>query len=701
MEAKYTEIIKKYFEGRRLRFVIFYIITVAILYAYSLVSKGYYSEVILFENSILEFFILSIMYLISFIVLKKKAYMIPFVIILLYSVLDLASLIYNRNLDYTYLFHIPLLIESLVQSKGLLVYGVIFFIISLVLVLLYKYSFVKKILLAYTLIVLFFIILVTPSFLISPYFIIVFEKYAFEKKEFWSDDKIYYDYEKTGRISSFLYEGLIKSNNKLKIKHYKVKQSKDLETIVSSLKSKIQKRDVYIIGLESFFIPQRLANVKLNKEIPQIKNASTHRSPIYGGGTIQSEFEILCGVPALQKFSAFELTEFKGNPTNCLPTILAKLGYSTIFTNTFKPQPSFEATKSLGFSDVNFPREYFKNKKTYLSNDKISQGEYAIYDDDLYAQNNKYIRKEYRNKPVFNYMFSVWGHAFHEITSPKRPEIINVLNKKELNLSDHTQRAINQQYYRINSIKKYLKNINTISPNALVIFYSDHLPVLDNKDKYKLYGLKGGMFDNFLLIMDKGEIIKYDKVNLYAVMDIILDRLSSGWYCKNKPCKTKEIYADRYKHRDEYYSIMIPPMIKPGFSSLTPLKIKQKYYFDTTSMIFEGFSSSEEKHRWTNKFKSSISFKYIPKKNTNTVIVLDIGTLGKQNISISLNGKLMLKNKDLQGDKLVHLIPKNAYFNESNINTISFHLPNARQASDKDLRILAIKFKSLIIKETQ
>ncbi len=680
-----------------MKFALFYIITAILIYGYTLLSKGYYSGINLLENSPLEFLLLTIIYTLSYLVLRKKAYIIPFIIISFYLVLDFASLVYNRNLDFTYLSHVPLLVEALIQSKGSLAYAAFFLINSMSIYLTYKYQIVKKILLTYTIIILSLTLLLSPIFPISSYFIVLFQKLAFEKKEFWSDDKTYYDYQKTGRINSFIYEGLVKSQNRLKVKHHKVNQEEDLNTIVSSLKSKIQKRDIYIIGLESFFSPERLTNLKLNKEIPKIKNASRHRAPIYGGGTIQSEFEVLCGVPALQKFSAFELTEFKGSSTNCLPTILSKMGYSTIFTNTFKPQPSYEALKSLGFSDINYPKEYFENKTSYLSNDKISQGEYAIYDDDLYKQNNDYIEKTYPNKPILNYMFSVWGHAFHEMKNPKRPQEITVLNIEELNLSDHTQRAINQQFYRMKSIKKYLKNIQKISPNALVILYSDHLPVLDNKDSYKTYGLEGGMFDNFLLIMDKGSIVKYDKVNLYAVMDIVLDRLSSGWYCKNNACKTKEIYEDRYNHIDEYYNIMIPAMSKIGFSSLRA--VKEKEYFDTTNMIFEGFSSAESSHRWTNRFKSSISFKYIKTTDKTTTIVLDIDTLGTQNISIFLNGNLMLKNKEIRGDKLIHLMPKNSYFNDSNINTISFSLPNAKRASAKDSRILAIKFKSLSIEE--
>jgi len=676
------------------KFTIYYIFTAIIIQLYSLVSKGYYSDFSLFENSVVEYIILTVLYFISFIILDKKKFLIPFIIISIYAILDTVSLIYNRNLDYSYLSNIPLLYDAILHSKGSIVYIILFIILSIILFLIYKFILIRKLLFIYFLIGVFFVCLVTSK-LFSDYFIILNEKYATYEKKFWSNDKLYLDAKKTGRLSSFLYDGIIKSKNMEKAKQFQVNQPKELKKIVANLKDKIQKRDLYIVGLESFFIPQRLTNLKLNQKIPIIKNASKHRSSIFGGGTIQSEFEVLCGVPAIQKFSAFELTEFKGASTNCLPTILKELGYSTIFTNSFKPQPSISAASGLGFTDINFPIEYMPNTKTYLTNKNISKGEYAIFDNDLFTQNSNYIKENYQNKPILNYMFSVWGHAFHEMTDPNRLQIIKVINKDKLNLSDHTQRAINQQFYRIKAIKKYLEHIKKVSPDALVVLYSDHLPVLDNKDSYKTYGLKDGLFDNFLLIMDRGKIIKYDKVNLYVVMDIILDRLTDGWYCKNNSCKLDETYDKRYNHIDDYYKIMIPAMKKPSIDSLSVIKLNKSYFFNSYKLHFDGFSDAEEEFRWTSDIKSTISFKYTLTDNNINNLSLNIGTLGKQNITIYLNDNIILNNKNINGDTILNLKLNKSFFSKTGINKIKFKMPNARKAGNGDSRILSVKFKSL------
>ena len=75
------------------KFIAYYILTVFVLQGYTLISKGYYSDFSLFENSPIEYLILTIIYLISFWVLNKNKFFIPFVTLPIYATLDIASLI--------------------------------------------------------------------------------------------------------------------------------------------------------------------------------------------------------------------------------------------------------------------------------------------------------------------------------------------------------------------------------------------------------------------------------------------------------------------------------------------------------------------------------------------------------------------------------------------------------------------------------
>ena len=60
-------------------------------------------------------------------------------------------------------------------------------------------------------------------------------------------------------------------------------------------------------------------------------------SPVFGGGTAQAEFEVLSGVPAMEKLSGVEFDVFTGAETYGLPALLAKGGYHTMATNAYNP----------------------------------------------------------------------------------------------------------------------------------------------------------------------------------------------------------------------------------------------------------------------------------------------------------------------------------------------------------------------------
>ena len=111
---------------------------------------------------------------------------------------------------------------------------------------------------------------------------------------------------------------------------------KELSTYLdSSMMQKINASNVHIVVLESFYLPHWFEVVKEDLSEIRISNtllgfANKSRSPVIGGFTPQAEFEILCGVPALNKFSNVEFTYMSGKTTYCLPEILKRAGYRTM-----------------------------------------------------------------------------------------------------------------------------------------------------------------------------------------------------------------------------------------------------------------------------------------------------------------------------------------------------------------------------------
>jgi hypothetical protein len=690
-----------------IKFIINYIYLLVILEIYTLFSIGYFKKYSLFENSIIEFLTILILYIILYLFSKpKERFFIPLFFVGIYFVIDIVSESYNRYLDYSDLVNIPLLFDALLQSKGDIIY--MLFIIPIILFLLIiKLRIIRVYFLAILIIILLFIFPIKTESILSTPYITIYNNFAYSHKNFWSPNKLVFDFSKIGRLSTFFYEGMIKKQRQNDIRLYIGDRKQELLKKIVPLKKHIKYRNIYLIGLESFFIPEELINLNLkylnddqNISYEVIKNSSTMITSIFGGGTIQSEFEALCGVPALQKISAFEFTEFTGSPTNCLPHILNHLGYKTIISNTYKPQPSFEALKSIGFQDINFPQEYFPMLHSYISNSDKIDGEYAIFDTDLYQQNQSYIKDRYLNnhKYIFNYMFSVWGHAFHEIYDTNHIEAISVENKSLFSISEHTIRAINQSYYRIKALQKYFNKIKNSDPNALVIAFSDHRPVLDGADSHYKFGLKKSVFHNFIVIMDRGKYIKFKKpFPLYALPDIILNQLTDGWYCKNNSCKIESNPNYREQYLNEYYAIMANAMKKSYKIDEFYISPRTTYFFNNPNIPFEGFSHAEKNFRWSNGKNAKIYFNIKDINILTGKINLNIGTLGEQKITILLNKKLLI-DKKFNGSNLNLTLRFNTkYLSKNKINILEFKLPNAHRPNNGDRRVLGIAFKSMII----
>jgi hypothetical protein len=104
------------------------------------------------------------------------------------------------------------------------------------------------------------------------------------------------------------------------------------------------RRNVHVVVLESFVDPTLFSAVSFSKNPRHPDFAKLvgnglgfSISPVFGGQTAEAEFEVLCGVPAMQKLSDIEFNHFTGESAGCMPGILAQACYSTMVSNAFEP----------------------------------------------------------------------------------------------------------------------------------------------------------------------------------------------------------------------------------------------------------------------------------------------------------------------------------------------------------------------------
>jgi phosphoglycerol transferase MdoB-like AlkP superfamily enzyme len=322
-------------------------------------------------------------------------------------------------------------------------------------------------------------------------------------------------------------------------------------------------RNIHIIVLESFLDPERFKGLKFETPPapPEFKalRKKMHEatSPVFGGGTAQAEFEILCGVPALELYTSAEFNMLDGTKTPCLPNMLAEVGYRTIATQSYMPDffNSEKAYHSIGFQEVNFPTVFAGNRPTYL---KYEDRKKYIFDGDLYSQNLAYIEKVIaEGRPFLNYVLGTYGHLPHDTDFERFPHKVEIVGVEK---NSQTDLAINQFYYRAGALVDYLKRLRALDPESLILVSSDHLPALDGGprlyQKFEYSLTANGEYRENIWFYDGPQHKKLAwPSHYYAFMDFILDVLTEERICRQIVCKNREKWSTE-KTISSYNNIM-------------------------------------------------------------------------------------------------------------------------------------------------
>ncbi|MBI4793893.1 MAG: LTA synthase family protein [Deltaproteobacteria bacterium] len=351
------------------------------------------------------------------------------------------------------------------------------------------------------------------------------------------------------------------------------------------------KGNVHLIVLESFFDPNLLRNARFSRnpahpdfEALFKKNEGISVSPVFGGGTAQSEFELLCGVPAMRELSGIEFDVFTGSKTYCLPNVLTQGGYHTMATNAFLPDffNSTNAYAGMGFDKIYYPSEFAEGRESYFTIGDVT-GETYMFDGDLLTQNLAFIEKQIREnpaRPLFNYIISMYGHTPHDINTEKRPLVVTMLGEDR---DEQIEKAVNQYYYRTEAIARYVKEMVRIDPKSIIILVSDHLPSLTfgpntYRDLNYLDQSEDFIHLNRIYVMENGRAVRYTNIHHYDVPKIILDYVtrdrSGKSHTARKAVSPPNGPVDMRTYREQYMAIMANAMdAQPMFPDFNFLSI--------------------------------------------------------------------------------------------------------------------------------
>lgn len=332
------------------------------------------------------------------------------------------------------------------------------------------------------------------------------------------------------------------------------------------------KRNVHLVVLESFLDPTLFKNARFSRDPfhPSFRKLFGNRmgfslSPVVGGKTAQAEFELLCGVPALEQLAGVEFNSFTGAAAQCLPGILQQAGYQTMASNAYNP--SFfnapNAYQGLGFAKAFFPREYVSGSNSYLTRGDTTGEMGYMFDGTLFAQNLEFIApflEDTDGPPLFNYLLTIYGHYPHLINEDKRPQAVKMVSSFK---DQHLQRAVNQMFYRSQAVAEYVNRLLELDEQSLIILVSDHLPPgqYGRKSFQKLGYLNNkqeSLHMNRIMIIEDGKVKKYATMHHYDVPALVFNSLSKGAYCREHTCGFAEnrLIDDRMRRYDDYMRVM-------------------------------------------------------------------------------------------------------------------------------------------------
>ena len=231
------------------------------------------------------------------------------------------------------------------------------------------------------------------------------------------------------------------------------------------------KRNLHLILLESFWDPMKLGpdildTDPIDPEFRQMWSQAEHSSmlsPVFGGYTANTEFELLCGFPVTVDKVFFE--GWLRHDVPCLPSHLAADGYHTIASH-----PNAAAF----WNRVNAYRRI--GVQTYWAAPDFvldDMNREFLSDVSLYRQVLDKISPELQQgKPLLNYIVTYFGHLDYPL-SESRPMVIETRGGDAM-----LKRYVNQMYYKSRDLMAFIRQLRQQDPHGVIIAFGDHLPFL-------------------------------------------------------------------------------------------------------------------------------------------------------------------------------------------------------------------------------
>ncbi|MGZ8187360.1 MAG: LTA synthase family protein [Methylosarcina sp.] len=295
---------------------------------------------------------------------------------------------------------------------------------------------------------------------------------------------------------------------------------------------KFTPRNIHLVLLESFWDPNGLKKARYSENplAPEFrklwKNAgySHALTPVFGGYTANSEFEVLCGFPVVKDNVKFERQLL--NQVPCLPHILADQGYRTVASHPNVPVfwNRVNAYERMGF-------QTYWSLQDFVQDDMNRE---FMSDATLFRQVLEKISSTLEAKqPILDYIVTYFGHWNYPL-SESRPNKI-----KSPSAVEEVSSYANTVYYKSREVMGFIKKIQQKDPDSIIVMFGDHLPFLGenfagyvdsgvlaaNRSEFTPEMFKFYVSTPMIIIDGKRGPVKFGSLPLYQVPGLLLNLL--------------------------------------------------------------------------------------------------------------------------------------------------------------------------------
>ena len=280
--------------------------------------------------------------------------------------------------------------------------------------------------------------------------------------------------------------------------------------------------NIIFVQLESFFDPAQIIGLHTSENaIPNFtwlrENYPTGSLtvPVAGAGTVNTEFEVLCGLP----ISVFGLGEYpyetyvKSNPCEAIPYYLRQSGYTShaIHNHTGTFYNRYTVMQNFGF-DTFTPLEYMSG---------VSKNILGWAEDDCLADEIMGAVESTEGKD-FVYAISVQAHGKYPGV-PGEYGNIDVFGEFPEDVLNGIDYYVNQIYDTDKLVGELIARLNSIDEDTVVVFFGDHQPSIDIKPEQLACG--SVYTTEYVIWNNIGLEIKHEDKYSYELSSYVLDML--------------------------------------------------------------------------------------------------------------------------------------------------------------------------------